>query len=391
LPAGDSWVAREHRSESRRVERSGACEYSAAVVVGSVSDDHVTDHAYRVNTWGHTPGPMLRVGLVGSGFMAGTHLDRYRGMDDARVTAVAAPNTAAGFVESNGLGGEVEPFADAETMLDAGVVDAVDVCSPTPTHRSVVEAAAGAGVDVLCEKPLALTLADARAIADAAADAGITLMVAHVLRFFPAYRAIERSIADGSVGEVGTVRARRVSPFPDWADWYADPDRSGGVFHDLAIHEFDFCRWVVGDVERVFARTHRGERHRRGHATLRFENGAVGYVEAGWDRPPGSDLESEFEAAGDEGLVEYDSTTGTPLTIETRDGGDDEADGSDPAPPAVERDGYRRELDAFVRAVRADEAPPVSVEDAIEAVRLSLAARRSAERGEPVAVAEVVA
>lgn len=317
--------------------------------------------------------------------MAQTHLDRYRSMDDARVVAVASPNDADAFVDENGL--DAAAFADAAAMMDADVdvdVDAVDVCSPTPTHRALVEAAAARGLDVLCEKPIALTLEDANAIADAAADAGITLMVGHVLRFFPDYRAIYRSIVDGDVGEPGTVRARRVSPYPDWTSWYADEERSGGVFHDLAIHEFDFCRWAIGDVERVFAREHRSERNHRGQATLTFENGAVGYVEAGWDRPPGSDLASEFEVAGDEGLLEYDSKSDAPLAIETA--------GDDPAlPPAVDRDGYRRELDAFVRAASGAADPPVSAGDAIEAVRIALAARRSAELGAPVVVEEVVA
>lgn len=324
---------------------------------------------------------MLDVGLAGSGFMAQTHLDRYAAMDDVRVAAVASPTNAGDFVDENSI--DAEAFADPTAMMDAGV-DVVDVCSPTPTHHPLVEAAAARSLDVFCEKPIALTLEDATAMAEAAADADITLMVGHVLRFFHAYRAIRRSIAEGDIGEPGTVRARRVSPFPDWAGWYADPERSGGVFHDLAIHEFDFCRWAVGDVERVFAREHRGDRNHRGQATVAFENGAVGYVEAGWDRPPGGDLASEFEVAGDAGILEYDSTSGTPLTIEARD--------DDPSlPPAVDRDGYRRELDAFVRAVTEGTEPPVSVEDAIEAARISIAARESAKTGEPVVVEEVVA
>jgi predicted dehydrogenase len=324
---------------------------------------------------------MLRVGLIGSGFMAQTHLDRYVEMGDASVTAVASPNTAAEFVRENDI--DAATFADATELVDADI-DAVDVCTPTPTHRPFVEAAADAGLDVFCEKPIALTLADAHAIADAAADAGVTLMVGHVLRFFPDYRAIHEAVADGQVGTPGTVRARRISPFPDWAGWYGDVEQSGGVFHDLAIHELDFCRWAIGDVERVFAREHRGDGHHRGQATLTFTDGAVGYVEAGWDRPPGDGLSSEFEVAGDEGLLEYDSGEGTPLRVTTTDDGE-------PLPPPVERDGYRRQLDAFVRAASEGEDPPVTAADAIEAVRLSLAARRSAERGHPVAVEEVVA
>ena len=183
---------------------------------------------------------MLRIGLVGSGFMAQTHLDRYREMANATVAAVASRADAAAFVAENDL--DAATFVDAATMMDTDI-DAVDICTPTPTHRRFVEAAATKGLDAFCEKPLALTLEDATAVAEAVSKTGITLMIGHVLRFFPGYREIHAAVADGQVGAPGTVRARRVSPFPDWADWYTDTDRSGGVFHDLAVHEFDFCRW----------------------------------------------------------------------------------------------------------------------------------------------------
>jgi predicted dehydrogenase len=325
---------------------------------------------------------MLRVGLLGSGFMAQTHLDRYEQMDDVTVTAVASPSTADAFVRENGL--DARSFTQAEKLFKEIDIDAVDICTPTPTHRPLVESATAHELDILCEKPIALTLDNAHAIRDAAADANVTLMVGHVLRFFPAYAAIREAVGDGRVGTPGTIRARRVSPFPDWAAWYGNPEQSGGVFHDLAIHEFDFCRWTIGDVDRVFAREHRGDGFHRGQATLRFESGAVGYIDAGWDRPPGGDLESEFEVAGDEGVLEYDAGDGTPVRMRT-------TDGDESLPPPVARDGYRRELDAFVEAVREGSDPPVSVADAIEAARLSLAARQSATQGQSVAVDEVVA
>jgi len=323
---------------------------------------------------------MLRIGLVGTGFMAQTHLDRYRNIEDVTVAGVASPSGPAPFVEKHGL--DASAYADPETMMEADI-DAVDICTPTPTHRSLVESAAARQLDTFCEKPLALTYEDATAIEETVTAEDMTLMVGHVLRFFPGYREIHTAVTEGKVGTPGTIRARRVSPFPDWADWYGDIERSGGVFQDLAIHELDFCRWTIGDVERVFARQHQSDGNHRGQATLHFENGAVGYVEAGWDRPASGTLSSEFEVAGDEGLLEFDPEDGTPLAIRTESG--------EQTPPAVARDGYRRELDAFVRAIREGKSPPVTVGDAVKAVQLSIATRRSAERGEPVGVQEVVA
>lgn len=332
---------------------------------------------------------MVRIGLIGSGYMAATHADRYRSIDGAEVAAVASPRTAGAFVDERGL--DATAYADAETMLAGADLDAVDVCSPTATHRPMVEAAAERGLAVLCEKPLALALSDAEAIAETVETHGIPLMVGHVLRFFPDYRAIRDELAAGAVGEPGVVRARRLSPFPGWGsgNWFADDEESGGVFVDLAIHEFDFLRWAVGEIEAVFARRQTWGNRQNGHATLSFADGAVGYVEAGWDRPEGSALVSEFEAAGDEGLIEYDSTEPDPLVART-DAGDVEASGSDgSAGDTIERDGYHRELAAFVEAVESGAAPPVSVEEAVASMRVAVAANRSAERGEPVAIADV--
>lgn len=323
---------------------------------------------------------MVRIGLVGSGFMAETHADAYASIDAAEIVAVASPNTAEEFAARREL--DVETYTSAEDLMDTAAVDVVDVCSPTPTHRPLVEAAADRGLDVFCEKPIAGTLADARAMADATTDAGVAFMVGHVLRFFPPYAEAKGIVQDGGIGDPGVARARRLSEFPSWGhgDWYEDRDRSGGVLLDLAIHDIDYLRWVVGEVERVFARRSVWERGEHAHATLRFEDGAVGHVEASWGLPPDQELSHSLELAGDDGLVEFD---GGEAAVTTRT-----ADGSDVASP-VARDGYQRQLAAFVDSVETGDEPPVTAQDAVETLRVSLAANRSAEEGRPVAVEEV--
>lgn len=323
---------------------------------------------------------MVRIGVVGSGFMAETHVDAYDGIDGAEVVAVASPNTAGEFVAERDL--DADAYASAEELMDGADVDAVDVCSPTPTHRPVVEAAADRGLGVFCEKPIAGTHADADAIADAVDDAGVAFMVGHVLRFFPQYVRAREVVRDGGIGDPGVARARRLSEFPSWGhgNWYADRDDSGGVLLDLAIHDVDFLRWVVGDVERVFARRSVWEEGEHAHATLRFAGGAVGYVEAGWSLPPGQGLAHSLELAGDDGLVEFDGDDAAVTTLS--------ADGTSVASP-VAKDGYQRQLEAFVDSLRTGSEPPVTAADAIESLRVSLAANRSAAEGRPVAVEEV--
>lgn len=323
---------------------------------------------------------MVSVCLLGAGFMAETHCEAYERVDGADVTAVVSPNSADEFVDERGL--DATAYADVETALAEADVDAVDVCTPTDAHRGHVERAVEAGLPVICEKPLAPTLADAAAIREVVADADVPVMVAHVLRYFPQYAAARDRVADGRIGRPGVARARRLSPFPDWAEWYADRESSGGVFLDLAIHDFDFLRWTVGDVERVFARRTREDGLEHGTATLSFEDGSTGYVEASWAQPGSRELEFEFELAGDEGVVSYDAGDDAPVRLWT---GETESDES-PLGPA---DGYVRELRHFVDCVRSGATPDVDVDEAIEAMRVSTAAELSAERGEPVALADV--
>ncbi|WP_121744848.1 Gfo/Idh/MocA family protein [Natronorubrum halophilum] len=323
---------------------------------------------------------MVRIGLIGSGFMSQMHVDAYAEIDDATVAAVASPNTADEFVERAGL--EATTYRSAETMMDEANVDAIDVCSPTPTHRPMVEAAVERGLDVFCEKPIAGSLADARAITDVVAEADVMFMVGHVLRFFPQYARIRDLVRDGGIGDPGVARARRLSEFPAWGheNWYADRDSSGGVLLDLAIHDFDYLRWVVGDIDRVFARRTTWDRGEQAHATVRFADGAVGYVEASWGLPPDHGLEHSFELAGDDGLVEFD---GDEPAVTTRT-----AAGTDAESPLA-ADGYQRQLEAFLESRRTGDSPPVTAEDAVEALRVSLAALRSAAEGRPVEVEEV--
>lgn len=323
---------------------------------------------------------MVRIGIVGSGFMARTHVGAYASIEDADVVAVASPNTADEFIAEHGL--DAETYTTAIDLFDDADVDAVDICTPTPTHRELVEAAADRGLATFCEKPLAGSLDDAHAAAEAVDEAGIQFMVGHVLRFFPAYERIKTTVDAGGIGDLGVVRARRLSRFPDWGheNWYANQTKSGGALVDLAIHDFDYLRWVFGPVDRVFARSD-GSREEWTHATLRFENGAVGYVEASWAHPDSVGIASELEVAGDDGLIEYDSTDDEAVTLAT----DDETTVTNP----VGKDGYRRELEAFVEGVEHATELPVGAAEAIDALRLAKAAAESAERGTPVAPAEV--
>ena len=329
---------------------------------------------------------MVRIGLLGRGFMATVHALRYAKLDDVEVAAVAAPTVPTDFVDEYAPGAAA--YDDAVAMYDGENLDAVDVCTPTDTHAELAIPAAERGLDVLCEKPIARSLADAHAIADAVDDAGVTFMAGHTVRFFPEYETARERVLAGDVGSPGNVRTLRQSPFADKADWFLDDERSGGVLLDLAIHDFDFLRWTLGEVERVFSRRRRWGDHEYAIATLRFESGAVGHVDARWPRRPDLPFRTRFEVAGDEGLLEFDSEDVEPIAVRSDA---DPAPAGDPIDEPLEVDPYERELRAFVDCVRSGDPAPIGLDDGKETLRIALAALESAERGEPVAPAEVSA
>ncbi|MFC7007287.1 Gfo/Idh/MocA family protein [Halalkalicoccus salilacus] len=160
-----------------------------------------------------------------------------------------------------------------------------------------------------------------------------------------------------------------------------------GVLLDLAIHDFDFLRWTLGPVEHVFARRQQWDDHEYALATLRFESGAVGHVDARWPNRPELPFVTEFELAGDEGLLEFDSEEVSPIDVLSTT--DTEEPQRDPIDEPLEKDPYRLELEAFVDCVRSGTEPPITGSDGVNALRIALAAIESAETGRRVAPEEV--
>jgi UDP-N-acetylglucosamine 3-dehydrogenase len=319
----------------------------------------------------------MRVGLVGAGFMGGVHLDAYAGIPDVEVVGVADARVEAAVAGAEMVG--ARPYASYEELVAAEDVEVVDVCLPTAFHRDVAVRAAGEGRHVILEKPIARTMEDAREIVEAFSGDGPQLFVGHVVRFFPEYLGIKEKIDARDLGTVGVVRTCRRSPFLlGWNDWYADWRVSGGVLLDLVIHDFDFLRWILGEVQRVYARGMLGREYNRLDyvlVTLRFESGAIAHVEGHWGYP--GPFNYSIEVAGSDALLTANSTEPGSLQLI---GGDPEeipdlASGESP---------YARELEHFIHCIATGEEPIVQANDAREALRIGLAATESVLTGEPV-------
>jgi predicted dehydrogenase len=208
---------------------------------------------------------MVRIGIVGIGFMGMIHYLAAKKLNNARVTALCSrdPKKRAGDwrgIQGNfGPPGEVMDLSGLKTYdrLDALLADAdidlVDVCNPTHLHPETALAALRAGKHVLVEKSIALEPRDADAMLKAAAKAGKLLMVAHVLPFFPEFAYAAEVIRDGRFGRVLGGHFKRVISRPDWSTEIADPGKTGGPAVDLHIHDTHFIGLVCGVPGKVFS------------------------------------------------------------------------------------------------------------------------------------------
>lgn len=327
-----------------------------------------------------------RVGIVGSGFMGSTHAAAWRA-EGVEVTV---------FSPTDGRVAEVAAATGAATArsLDEllASVDIVDVCTPTDAHTPIVLAAAAAGRHVICEKPLALTVADAEAMIAACDAAGVRLFVAHVLRYVAEYALAKAIVERGDIGAPAVLKLKRAAfrPQKPAGHWLFDPARSGGMAFDLTIHDIDFARWIAGDVVRAYAWSAGIERPDRplDHAflTLTHASGAISQIVGSWAYGPPT-FRTRLEIAGAHGLIDYDSERARPLLPFLHATPDSGQGAVGIAKSLSTEDPFRDQLRDFVGAIEEGRDARVTAQDALAAVRIGLACNESARTGRAVDVA----
>jgi predicted dehydrogenase len=333
---------------------------------------------------------MRRVGIVGAGLTGTLHAGHWARLPVELVGFFTrTPERAQ--VAAERYGGRAFPSLPA--LLET--VDIVDVCTPTPTHRDIVLAAASTDADIICEKPMARNLRDAEAMVRGCREAGVRLFMAHVVRFFPEYSRAKSILDSGQLGRPGVVRTVRGGnyPAPDTMNWYIDFEQGGGVILDMVIHDIDYVRWCFGEVTRVFARGLTfSDAQDADHVlvTLRFENGTLGHLEGSWAFPPGN-FRTRLEIAGDQGLLEVDNLNTGPMSVTLKQEASARAAGVPvPESPMAPRDDpYYLELAHCLHCLETGQDFLVSPEDGVEALRIAVAAIRSLRTGQPVAPADI--
>ena len=210
---------------------------------------------------------MIRIGIVGIGFMGMIHFYAAKRIQNSLVTAIATRNPRKrdgdwSMIQGNfGPRGshdedlsEVKTYAAIDQLLADPDIDLVDVCLPTDQHVEVTIDALRAGKHVLLEKPIALDVADANRTVEEAEKTGKTLLVAQVLPFFPEFAFARQAVSSGRYGKLVAAHFKRVIAQPNWSKDIASLEKTGGPAIDLHIHDTHFIGLICGVPKAVFAR-----------------------------------------------------------------------------------------------------------------------------------------
>jgi predicted dehydrogenase len=297
----------------------------------------------------------MRLAVVGLGFMGGVHIKALVSVEGVELGAV---------VSRRAPEGSGKHYAALEDALGDPEIDAVDLCLPTDMHESAAIAALEAGKHVLVEKPMALSVESCRRMMEAAERAKKVLMVAQVLRFFPAYKELQRVVDTGELGSIRSASFRRRCARPRWSEWITDRSRSGGGGFDLLIHDVDMSLRLFGAPGAISATGYEDAGNGIDVIGARLHyDGFVAEIGGGWMGAGKFPFAMEFTVLGDEGVLEYNSES-RPLK---RYGSGEEV--------ALEQvDGYAAEIGYFAECCREGKQPELCTpESSTEAVRLTLA------------------
>src|SRR6202007_653059 len=330
---------------------------------------------------------IIGVAFLGLGRMGETHLKNLSSISNVKVVAVADADGERAERGRRMTGADLA-FTDPAQAIDHPSVDAVIIVTPTNTHARLIEVAANAGKAVFSEKPIALDLGETERIVQVVRERRVPVQLGFMRRYDPGYARAKAKIEAGELGKLETFRALSRDTYPPSLEFLLG---SGGLFLDLSVHDFDLARFLVGEVEEVNAwgggliDENCAQTNDADPATLlRCKNGVLGVVETSRRSNWGYDIRTEV--AGSVGKVVVEAPQKTPLLF-AKDFASSH-DHYENFPDRFEA-GYRLQLEAFFAALREGRTPTPGPEDALETLRLAVAATRSWREKRPVKISEI--
>lgn len=330
----------------------------------------------------------LKLGLLGAGRIGKVHASAIASIAEAKLVAVADafPEAAQGVADQHGA-----QVRSADEIMNAKDIDAVLITTPTDMHADMIEQAARAGKGIFCEKPVDLSVARVRACLKTVAETNAKLMVGFNRRFDPNFREVRRQIDAGTLGKVEMVTITSRDPGPPPYDYIK---RSGGLFRDMTIHDFDMARFLLTEEpETVMARASvlvDAEIGKLGDfdsasVILTTKSGQQAIISNSRRATYGYD--QRIEVLGSKGMAHAENLRATTVEVATEGGYQRE--------PLLNffmnryTDAYRNEIQGFVAALTSGSAMNPSGEDGLQALLLAEAAIKSVAEGRAVKVSEI--
>ena len=339
----------------------------------------------------------VRVGIIGSGFVADIHAHAFqRFVPDAEVVAVASPTPgkASRFARERGI---PHAFQSWPELLALPEIDLVTLALPNDLHCAATLDAARAGKHIVCEKPLCRTLDEADRMIATCREQGVLLLYAEELLFAPKYVRARQLADEGALGDVFLVKQWEEHDGPH-EPWFWDVERSGGgVLLDMGCHSVEYARAVFGKPKvksvsatlgtYVHGEKTRGEDH--SIVVVEYEGGRIGLAENSWAKPGGVD--DRCEIYGTRGNTRADLLRGNALPTYSEVGYGYAVEKSGTTKgwtftmyEEVWNYGFPQEMQHFVRCVRGEEEPVETGEDGREVLKILLAAYQSAGEGRKI-------
>ena len=338
---------------------------------------------------------MVRVGILGLGFMGKMHFKCYRALENAKVAAICDADEGK-FKDTSGTAGNIEGaeepldltgielFTNFDKMLAEANLDAVSITLPSYMHRDFTIKALEAGVNVLCEKPMAMDEAQCEDMIAAAEEGGKVLQVGHCIRFWPEYAKTKQLIDSGEYGKVKAASFQRLSLTPTWSwnNWLMGATKSGGALMDLHIHDSDFVQYLFGMPKAVCTHGVKGPSGDFDHVVTLYvyDDEKVVTAEGGWIMTPSFGFEMSFNIILEKATIVFDCTREPAFKVCPVEG--------EPFTPEVEAgDGYSLEIAHFVKEVSGQKVPEIiTPAQSLDSIKLVLAERQSAQSGKEIAI-----
>ena len=338
---------------------------------------------------------MLRIGIVGLGFMGKMHFRCYNSLNNVEIIAICDADTSR-LQDTSGVAGNISGaeddldlrnialYSDLSKMLAEGELDALSIASPTFLHASQTIEALNAGVHVFCEKPMALNSGDCREMAEVAKQSGKTLQIGHCIRFWPEYVQAKEIIDSQKYGKVLAATFQRLSLTPTWSwdNCFLDGKRSGGAMLDLHIHDTDYVQYVFGMPKEVFSRGVMGPSGEFDHTVTQYlyGNDCVITAEGGWIMAPGFGFEMSFKIMLEKATLVYSSAQEPTFRIFP-------IDGETIIPEIPTGDGYSFEIQHFVDILSGKVVPSIiTPEQSGDSVKIIEAEKESIRNNDKISL-----